>query len=572
MTHTWKLLLAVLIIPCAAWPQTLSLPTFSAALYGVVGDGVTNDYTHLTNMISFLETAGLKGVIQLPATGHFTLISGPGIVMPPGIGIRGCGMQGNGYFDIPIKPNCGPDVEGTDSYGLFQFLGKDTAYLQDLAVKTTNSCSPIFYITNSLMRVQNVSVVGSASNTSACNDAFVLGGNVSMCINSEINPADCFSGFGSTFDNIYVDQVKRVALFQSDVNQTWWHAVWVADNSGNGSGSESAFEMNCPHLACEGNEIQIGVEMGQSGGIIVNYLYAVGLQSNAISNHIYVDTFDPHTGAIAAVHLDSTSFPNDIHCGLLHLGSPDLSCVDDANVLSGANTVFDPMHNRITVRNLTAIHLGTSSVPVNDIIFGSFTVVNLPSSGNIKVAWVNDSADGSCTSGSGMAGIKVLCFWDSNSMAWEPMGNLSSPTFTSPDIGAAKGTSLLAAGIVDGMVPVTLTTGTTYTLGGTYNSGYTFNQEATVTQAVSYTLPSGTSGGVGKQYCIANSYGSAGGDQGALTLHASIGQYIIYNGARSVSAGNIQSSAALGNSICVVRIDGSNWQVVGQPVGTWNLH
>ena len=265
-------------------------------------------------------------------------------------------------------------------------------------------------------------------------------------------------------------------------------------------------------------------------------MYRLHLSSNAVANRIYVDSWDPHTGVISAVHLALSAYPNEIHCGTLPLS---MTCVTDANAGSAANTIFDPVHNQLSIRNLTAVVIGTSTVPVNNIIFGSYVVANLPSNGNIKVAWVNDSADGSCTSGGGS--LKVWCFWDSNSMAWEPLGNLSSPRFTAPNVGAATGTSLLAKSTVDGTMPVAVTTGATNTLGGTYQSGYTFNQSTGL--SVTYNLPSGTIV-AGQSYCIANSNNGSGPATSQLKLVPSSTTRIIFtNGMLTTSmTGYLQSA------------------------------
>ncbi len=221
-------------------------------------------------------------------------------------------------------------------------------------------------------------------------------------------------------------------------------------------------------------------------------MYRLHLSSNAVANRIYVDSWDPHTGVISAVHLALSAYPNEIHCGTLPLS---MTCVTDANAGSAANTIFDPVHNQLSIRNLTAVVIGTSTVPVNNIIFGSYVVANLPSNGNIKVAG-SSSAYGSCASGGVAQGMVRP---GSNSMAWEPLRNLSSPRFTAPNVGAATGTSLLAKSTVDGTMPVAVTTGATNTLGGTYQSGYTFNQSTGL--SVTYNLPSGTIV-AGQSYCI----------------------------------------------------------------------
>ena len=151
----------------------------------------------------------------------------------------------------------------------------------------------------------------------------------------------------------------------------------------------------------------------------------------------------------------------------------------------------------------------------------------------------------------------------------------SSLALTTPNIGAATGTSLIATGIVDGKAPVTVTTGTTATLGAaTYSSGYTFNQEATAGTAVTYTLPATA---VGLQYCVRNSIvsGTGAADTGVLTVYPPSSSYLILNGVRNTIGGGgthgVASGGAAGDSACFVAIDATDWEVYVQR-GTWTAN
>lgn len=140
---------------------------------------------------------------------------------------------------------------------------------------------------------------------------------------------------------------------------------------------------------------------------------------------------------------------------------------------------------------------------------------------------------------------------------------------TTPSLGAATATSLLASGTVDGQAPVTLTTTSTATLGGTYNSGYTINHEGTAATAVTYTLPTAA---VGKQYCVKNGNNGTAANTGVLTLQTSAaGQSIVYNGTAGASDGTLVSGGAAGDSACVVGISTTQWEAYAQ-VGTWTVH
>lgn len=136
--------------------------------------------------------------------------------------------------------------------------------------------------------------------------------------------------------------------------------------------------------------------------------------------------------------------------------------------------------------------------------------------------------------------------------------------------GSATATSLLAAGIVDGEVPVMVTTGATANLGGTYNSGYTFNEEATAGTAVAYTLPTAAAG---RQYCVTNAYNGSAPNIGALTIQTSAsGQFIIFtDGTVTASGGYVVSNGAAADAACVVGVDPSHWLLYVRS-GKWAKH
>jgi len=139
-------------------------------------------------------------------------------------------------------------------------------------------------------------------------------------------------------------------------------------------------------------------------------------------------------------------------------------------------------------------------------------------------------------------------------------------SLSTPALGAATATSLIATGIVDGKAPVTLTTGASASLGTTYNSGYTFNQEGTAAAEVTYTLPTAA---VGKQYCLANDNGAAGATTGILRVNSSAaGQHIRYKGTIGATGGYIRSGGAAGDAACFVGISTTDWIVYVQS-GTW---
>lgn len=148
-----------------------------------------------------------------------------------------------------------------------------------------------------------------------------------------------------------------------------------------------------------------------------------------------------------------------------------------------------------------------------------------------------------------------------------------SPTLVTPTLGAAKATSLIATGVVDGEAPVTIVTSAAFifgTTGGTYSSGYYDNENSTASTAITGTLPAAAAG---LQYCVDNLYNGSAPDTGALTIQTSgPGQYIVYtDGTLSASGGYVISGGAARDSACVRGVDSTHW-VLYVYSGTWTKH
>lgn len=147
-----------------------------------------------------------------------------------------------------------------------------------------------------------------------------------------------------------------------------------------------------------------------------------------------------------------------------------------------------------------------------------------------------------------------------------------SISLTTPVLGAATATSLLASGIVDGRAPVTITTTDSCNLGVAsgcnsvaYNSGYTFNQDSTAGNQVTYTLPVAV---VGMQYCVKNSDVTGTARTGILKVDPQTSSYIHLNGVRLAASQGLASPALAGSAACFVATTTTDWEAYVQ-FGTW---
>jgi hypothetical protein len=143
---------------------------------------------------------------------------------------------------------------------------------------------------------------------------------------------------------------------------------------------------------------------------------------------------------------------------------------------------------------------------------------------------------------------------------------LAGLTFTTPVIGAATGTSLVATGIIDGKVNVTVTTAATTIDSGVQSQGYFINNGDSAAKGI-YTLPTAAAG---LQYCIALYSEHATGATAVMKFQTSAaGQYIALDGVRTASGGLIKSTGAAGDAACVVGISATEW-VAYHSSGTWS--
>ncbi len=143
---------------------------------------------------------------------------------------------------------------------------------------------------------------------------------------------------------------------------------------------------------------------------------------------------------------------------------------------------------------------------------------------------------------------------------------LISPSFTTPVLGQATATQILATGIVDGTAPVVITaTSSNYQLGATYKSGYTFINPTSSSASNSVILPAVAAG---LQYVV----GNYAGKTGTLTVTTKTGvgvQYIDLDGVLTANTGHIQATAVAGNIACFVGLSDSVWKAIPTK-GTWS--
>jgi hypothetical protein len=278
-------------------------------------------------------------------------------------------------------PPCGLDLQYEDSTAKISFSGQGQVIFRDLAIVDNHSgeCPssgtppnyPFFFISGTVVHFENVSIQGEGQRLHACNDAFVLG-----------NSTNTFTGWGSTFHNLYFSYVRRIALLGPDANGTDWDSISTDDNSGNSSDGthpdQSAIEINCTSgHPCYGNTFKdIAVEQGYGMSFTQNYKYALDVIAYAGPNYVFGITCSDGPDLTWCAHIGSTSVDPQMVLGCHTRADSSLDyegCVLRDNISNYVDIVADPYKQSFFARNMYGTNLGQAAEPFNNL----YLAVNL---------------------------------------------------------------------------------------------------------------------------------------------------------------------------------------------------
>jgi hypothetical protein len=246
-------------------------------------------------------------------------------------------------------------------------------------------------------------------------------------------------------------------------------------------------------------------------------------------------TTDAHTMCIQGYHGDSTAYVDGL-------------CVEN----SGA---AEKIH--VTIGSSSDFVLPNSATSASNILEGS-------------IYWESDTDI--LTLGDGTTGINldfapnVTYTFPSATASLAP---LVSPSFTTPAIGAATGTSLIATGIVDGLTNVTLTTDGSEDANVTDKMSHVIiNKHTTEATAMAVNLPATAIAGM--QLLVKNGYGDNNPTTGVITVYVPATHYAWNPTTKTQCAQgyDLVSGGAAGDYIGMVAISSTVWESIGFQ-GTW---
>jgi hypothetical protein len=276
--------------------------------YGAKGDGVTDDDAAVQAAITAANAAN-GGIIYFPAGTY--LISGQ-IRIPDDGGnipanksftLRGAGDSANGIAQPPLGGTI-LKLSYNGTIGKIISYGSGTLHVENLTLQEPGaSALPFIYVTNTVLRAQNVAFYGNKT-SGWDQDCIILGGTTTTQYKGPDAP---FQGYSTVIIGCWADRIRRFV-----VGQKFCNAVNIVNNTvfahgGNSAGG--AIELLGDHATGQivsGNYV--------AGNLIetVNYLYGIrtvyGLRNTFIGNTFY----DSGAFMVAGYRLEDYSSDNII--------------------------------------------------------------------------------------------------------------------------------------------------------------------------------------------------------------------------------------------------------------------
>lgn len=212
---------------------------FEAGVNGAVCDDATDDTSAFNTLLSTVNTAG-GGIITIYGTclfsGQVTLPnSGGSTAIQSTIRITGGGNSGDASPSPAFHGPSVMDLRFNASNAKILTLGLGRFELDHLTLKDGGSdCASFVMTTSTIVSIHDVQFTGTASGTSACNDAIILGGTTTTYATNSTTAA--FEGYGSTIDKNTFDNIRRgvwLKVFAQAVPVTnnTWHATCGSANT-----------------------------------------------------------------------------------------------------------------------------------------------------------------------------------------------------------------------------------------------------------------------------------------------------------------------------------------------------
>ena len=250
----------------------LNTYVFEAGVNGAICNGATDDTSALNTLLTTVNTAG-GGTVKIYGTcridGQISIPNSGASPHPKQGTIRltGAGGSANGSWLSTFNAPSVLDMRFNSTTGKILTLGEGILEIDHLMLKDgAADCAAFVYTTNTTLAIHDVLFSGTASSTSACNDAIVLGGTTTSF--GTLATTDAFQGYGTYIQHNFFDKIRRAAYYRVFANGI-------------------TFKDNTISASCGSTNLAAAVEVGIAG---------LGAQTvgNVFSGNLYESTHYPY--------------------------------------------------------------------------------------------------------------------------------------------------------------------------------------------------------------------------------------------------------------------------------------
>jgi len=284
---------------------------FAAGINGAVCDDATDDTAAFVALLATVNTAG-GGKIQVEGK---CLMNSAQIALPNSGGssatqssIRITGLENSG--DATASPSfIGPstlDLRFNATNGKITTLGLGRLEIDHLTLMDGGSdCAPFIYDTATIAMLHDNAFVGTASGTSACNDAIILGGTTTT--QNTNNTAAGWLGYGSYVDHNHFDKIRRGVWLR-----VYAQAVQVTNNTWAATCGSNVNTAAAVEVGYNGGSGEVGTSDGNyfSGNYyeVTNYQYVIWVHSK---NNLFIgETFWDASATLFVFHFTDSDALN----------------------------------------------------------------------------------------------------------------------------------------------------------------------------------------------------------------------------------------------------------------------
>lgn len=323
---------------------------YNVKAYGAIGDGTTDDTSSVQSAITAATDAN-GGIIYFPP-GTYLISSQLTIpnftdthIRQKTLRLTGAGPTNN--FCCVSKGGSIIDLRASSGVAKIDTRGSGYLEIDHLTLKDGGTDSvPFVQTTNTVLYIHEVRFNGTASGTSASQDAIVLGGT-STTIDGSSNAA--FQGYGTIIENNEFQLIRRGVYLRTYANGVVIRNNAFAGNSGTNLPGGAAIELDGGPNNDHGNVIANNIfEM-------TNYVYGIKLTA-ANNNNIEGNGFyDPTATTQAFYRFESSATQNMIIDGV---HSTSYTTVSDA---SGNTNTLLTSNTGISSHFAGGVGIGTAS-------------------------------------------------------------------------------------------------------------------------------------------------------------------------------------------------------------------